>query len=66
MLWITIGGAILLWLGYLIYKLHLAANPGSILLLTFLLLFSLAIAVGYILITLAGKIISFSVKKIKK
>jgi len=65
-LWLAVGGAILLWIGYIIYKLQMVNNPGSVLLLAFLLMFGLAVASIYILITITGKIISFSVKKGKK
>jgi len=65
-LWLIIGGFIALWIGYLVYKLHLVTNPGSSLLLIFLLMFSLVIAVIYIAITIAAKIIKFSFKIKKK
>ena len=65
-MWLTIGGFIFLWIGYLIYKLQIVHNQGTVLLLAFLLMFSLAIAGIYALITITGKIISFSIKKIKK
>ena len=65
-LWLTVGGFILLWIGYLIYKLQIVNNPGIVLLLAFLLMFSLVVAGIYVLLTITGKIISFSVKKRKK
>ena len=61
-----VGGFISLWIGYLIYKLHIVNNSGLVLLLAFLLMFSLAIAGIYVLITITGKIISFSIKKKKQ
>ena len=65
-LWIILGGLILLWVGYLIYKLQTADNLGMIILLVYLLLFGLAIVGIYLLITIALKIISFVIKRIKK
>ena len=64
-LWLTVGGAILFWIAYLIYKLHAVNNPGAVLFLAFLLMFSLVVAGIYIVITVAGKIISFGIKKRK-
>ncbi|MDO8510894.1 MAG: hypothetical protein Q7S55_01890, partial [Nanoarchaeota archaeon] len=55
-LWLTVGGFIFLWIGYFIYKLHIVDNQGLVLLLAFLLMFSLALAGIYIVITITGKI----------
>ncbi|MEK6809699.1 MAG: hypothetical protein AABY40_03420 [Nanoarchaeota archaeon] len=65
-IWIILGGLILLWVGYLIYKLQTAQDFGMIILLVYLILFGLVIVGIYLLITIAVKIISFILRRIKK
>ena len=65
-LWLTVGGFILLWIGYFIYKVYTIPGPGIRLFAIFLLMMGIAMAVIYIIITITGKIISFGFKKGKK
>ena len=65
-LWLAVGGAILLWMGYLVHKVYTVPSPGIRLFVIFLLMMGIAMATIYIIITITGKIISFSVKKRKK
>lgn len=64
--WLTVGGFLLLWIGYLIYKLQGISNPGLVLFIAFLLMFALALVGIYVLITITGKIIGFGIKKRKR
>ncbi|HLC90382.1 MAG TPA: hypothetical protein VJI15_01310 [Candidatus Nanoarchaeia archaeon] len=65
-IWLLLGAFILLWIGYLIYKLYTISSPGLVLLVAFLLMMGLALAGIYILITITGKIISFGIKRKKQ
>jgi len=64
--WLILGGFITLWVGYFIYKLQVISSPGLKLLSIFFLMLGLALMGIYILITITGKIIGFSIKKIKQ
>ncbi|MEK6899902.1 MAG: hypothetical protein AABX05_02145 [Nanoarchaeota archaeon] len=61
--WLIIGAAILSWIGYVVFKLYTVNSPGGIIFGFFLLLFSLAVLVIYITITIGLKIIKFVVRR---
>ncbi len=65
-LWLTVGGFISLWIGYLIYKVYTIPSPGIKLFAIFFLMMGITLMIIYVLVTITGKIVDFSIKKIKK
>ena len=65
-LWLTVGGFIFLWIGYLIYKVYTIPSLGIRLFAIFFLMMEIALMIIYILVTMTGTIVDFSIKKIKK
>ena len=62
-IWLTIGGFLVLWIGYFIYKLQTVTSLGIKLVAAFFLMMGIAMIGIYLLITIMGKLIKFVAKK---